>query len=124
MSGDVCCIRRIASIRTITYPVLALAERILLCSSYSRQEISSFIRGVGVPFASCSFEHRIHSSLQAFYVPNKDRKNLSVLVTATVRKVLTTTSSNGNVIATGVEFEYNGTAYDVNAKKEVIVSSG
>ncbi len=112
------------SVLTITDPTLCSAEWILLCSSYSRQEVSSFIRDFGVLFPSYGFQHRVHSSLQAFYIPNKDRKNLSVLVTATVRKVLTTTSSNGNVIATGVEFEYDGTVYDVNAKKEAIVSSG
>nr|ALJ82905.1 choline dehydrogenase [Irpex lacteus] len=80
----------------------------------------------GFFFAPVTHDKKSHRSYatSAFYVPNKDRKNLNVLVTATVRKVLTTTSSNGNVIATGVEFEYNGTVYDVNAKKEVIVSSG
>lgn len=49
---------------------------------------------------------------------------MNVLVTATVRRVLTTASPSGDLIATGVEFEYEGKVYDVNARKEVIVSSG
>ena len=80
------------------------------------------LRYVVLPRVSRSTALKI--ALKAFYVPNKDRRNLNVLVTAPVRRVLTTASPSGDLIATGVEFEYEGKVYDVNARKEVIVSSG
>ncbi|KAI0347718.1 alcohol oxidase [Trametopsis cervina] len=63
-------------------------------------------------------------AVPAFYLPNKDRKNLTVLVTATVHRVLSKTSSEGAFVATGVEFEYGGQVHTVHANKEVILSSG
>ncbi|KAI0684709.1 4-nitrobenzyl alcohol dehydrogenase-like protein [Cytidiella melzeri] len=67
--------------------------------------------------------HRSYSTT-AFYVPNKDRENLNVLITATVRRVLFTPEQSGNLIATSVEFEHGGKVYEVNAKQEIIVSAG
>lgn len=64
------------------------------------------------------------SFCQAFYAPAKDRPNFSVLVTAPVNKVLSKTDTNGQLTATGVEFEYEGKPYVVHAKKEVILSAG
>ncbi|KAI0089283.1 GMC oxidoreductase [Irpex rosettiformis] len=80
----------------------------------------------GFFFAPVSHDQKSQRSYSttAFYVPNKDRENLSVLVNASVRKVHTATSPESNLIATGVEFEYEGNVYDVNARKEVIISSG
>ncbi|KAI0072989.1 alcohol oxidase [Panus rudis PR-1116 ss-1] len=60
----------------------------------------------------------------AFYLPNQDRQNLSVLVTAHVNKVLTEKKDDGKVIVTGVEFQYGGKVHTVNVNKEVILSAG
>ncbi|KAI0687618.1 GMC oxidoreductase [Cytidiella melzeri] len=62
----------------------------------------------------------------AYYEPNAHRTNLTVLVTATARRVLFSASANqnGEVEATGVDFEYGGKVYDVSAKKEVLLCAG
>ncbi|KAI0682713.1 GMC oxidoreductase [Cytidiella melzeri] len=75
------------------------------------------------PVTHDSKSHRSYSTT-AFYVPNKDRENLNVLITATVRRVLFTPEPSGNLIATSVEFEHGGEVYEVNAKQEVVVSAG
>lgn len=54
----------------------------------------------------------------------KDRSNLTVLVSASVHQILSKTGSGGNLAATGVEFEYDGKTHVVNAKKEVVLSTG
>ncbi|EKM52126.1 uncharacterized protein PHACADRAFT_212710 [Phanerochaete carnosa HHB-10118-sp] len=61
----------------------------------------------------------------AYYLPNKDRKNLTVLVRALVSKILTEDGADGKLNAAGVEFIYDDTkTYVVHAKKEVILSAG
>ncbi|TCD71197.1 hypothetical protein EIP91_012147 [Steccherinum ochraceum] len=60
----------------------------------------------------------------AFYLPNKHRSNLHVLTFAHVVRVITEPTASGDLIATGVEFLYNGQPYVANANKEVIVSAG
>jgi len=60
----------------------------------------------------------------AFYLPNKDRKNLTVLVTATVHRILSSTDSNGELTATGVEFEFGGQIRQVFARTDVVISAG
>ncbi|KAI0085565.1 alcohol oxidase [Irpex rosettiformis] len=61
----------------------------------------------------------------AFYQPNASRPNLTVLVTATARQVLLSSAdANGEVRATGVEFEHGGKVHQVHANKEVILSAG
>ncbi|GJE93556.1 GMC oxidoreductase [Phanerochaete sordida] len=60
----------------------------------------------------------------AFYLPNKDRKNLFVLTDAHVHRVLTEPGTNGNLTATGVEFRHDGNTHTARAAKEVIVSAG
>ncbi len=57
-------------------------------------------------------------------MPNKDRPNLSVLVSAHVHRLLTQMTSDGNICATGVEFEHNSSIHAVNAKREVILCAG
>ena len=62
---------------------------------------------------------------QAYYLPNKDRKNLCVLTEALVTRIISEVHGNASeVVATGVEFEHNGTKHFVGASKEVIVSAG
>lgn len=61
---------------------------------------------------------------QAFYIPNKDRPNLSVMVNATVYRVLTQQTGNGQLSAIGIEFDYDNQIYFVNAREEVILSAG
>jgi choline dehydrogenase-like flavoprotein len=63
-------------------------------------------------------------SARAYYEPNKDRPNLTVLTDALVSKIEFDNSGSGDVTATGVQFLVNGTKYTVKANKEVIVSGG
>ncbi|KAI0337693.1 alcohol oxidase [Trametopsis cervina] len=64
----------------------------------------------------------------AYYTPNASRPNLTVLVTAPVRRVLLSTSLDaaGLRTATGVEFSHAGGAevFSVNAAKEVLLAAG
>ncbi|TFK47587.1 alcohol oxidase [Heliocybe sulcata] len=60
----------------------------------------------------------------AFYLPNVDRPNFSVLVEATVNRLITTNNGDGLVVATGVEFKHNGQRYTVQAGKEVVLCAG
>ncbi|KAJ3556843.1 hypothetical protein NM688_g1798 [Phlebia brevispora] len=60
----------------------------------------------------------------AFYVPNKDRPNFSVLISAYARRVLTAETGSGALSAVGVEFEYEGQVHCVNAREEVILCAG
>ncbi|KAI0689397.1 alcohol oxidase [Cytidiella melzeri] len=61
----------------------------------------------------------------AFYQPNAHRTNLTVLVTALARRVLLSDADpNGEVTATGVEFEHGGKVYEVKANNEVVLSAG
>ena len=60
----------------------------------------------------------------AFYLPNKDRSNLSVLVGANGRRVLTERTANQKLSAIGVEFGYGGATYVVNAREDVILCAG
>ena len=61
---------------------------------------------------------------QAFYLPNKDRPNLTVMVHAPVRHILTDKAGNGKSSAVGVVFEHDGKTHTVNAIEEVILSAG
>jgi choline dehydrogenase-like flavoprotein len=56
---------------------------------------------------------------RGYYEANKERPNLKVLCEALVNKV-----NIDGTTATGVNFRYGGNTYDVNVKKEVIVSGG
>ncbi|KAJ7048088.1 GMC oxidoreductase [Mycena amicta] len=61
----------------------------------------------------------------AYYLPNKERKNLVILTEATVARVLFAESAPGKELtATGVEFIHDGKTLQVHAKKEVILSAG
>ena len=60
---------------------------------------------------------------QAFYDPNKDRTNLTILTSALAHHVILT-QVDDDVTATGVEFGYNGKVYTVNAKRDVILCAG
>ena len=105
-----------------------------------------FNQPVGTYFAPCNYDVRtntrsyattvsslpIHatatlnlaSTCQAYYLPNKDRPNLAVLVAARVNRILP--SSDGGLVfsAERVEFEYGGELHTVRAKKEIILSAG
>ena len=59
----------------------------------------------------------------AFIDPNPHPNNLHIVSKAMVTKVLFT-QINGNLTATGVQFQKNGINYTVNANREVIVSAG
>ena len=62
-------------------------------------------------------------NLQAYYLPNKDRDNLKVLCGALALRLLTK-GGDGDLVAEGVEFEYDGKVYSVYSNGEVILSAG
>ncbi|KAF7970350.1 hypothetical protein HWV62_24322 [Athelia sp. TMB] len=61
----------------------------------------------------------------AYYVPNKDRKNFTVLTEAFASRVLfADANGDADITATGVEFIHEEKTYTVHAKKEVVLSAG
>ncbi|KAF7797941.1 hypothetical protein EIP86_009148 [Pleurotus ostreatoroseus] len=61
----------------------------------------------------------------AYYLPNKDKPNLKVLTSAQVSKILFSDVKDGeDIVATGVEFIFEGKKYVVYANKEVILAAG
>ncbi|EIM84584.1 GMC oxidoreductase [Stereum hirsutum FP-91666 SS1] len=64
-------------------------------------------------------------AVTAYYLPAKDRKNLTVLTGATASRVLFSDKVDGkDLTATGVEFLFGSKPYTVHASKEVILSAG
>lgn len=61
---------------------------------------------------------------KAFYLPNKDRQNFAVLVSAHVNRVVPASDQEAEFKAESVEFEHKGQVYTVHANKEVILSAG
>ena len=62
--------------------------------------------------------------MQAYYIPNKDRPNLTVLIQAHVLKVLTENDPSGKLKALGVLFQYQDQTHETRVKREVILSAG
>ncbi|EKM52445.1 uncharacterized protein PHACADRAFT_211701 [Phanerochaete carnosa HHB-10118-sp] len=60
----------------------------------------------------------------AYYMPNRDRPNLTVLPDAHVARVISDKDTNGNLTVTGVEFLHGEKCYVVHVNKEAIVSAG
>ncbi|TCD68304.1 hypothetical protein EIP91_011163 [Steccherinum ochraceum] len=60
----------------------------------------------------------------AFYKPNSNRPNLLVLARAHVHRVVTKKLENGDVTATGVEFNHEGKNSVVHVGKDVVVCAG
>ena len=64
-------------------------------------------------------------STTAYLIPNSARKNLAVLTSALVAKIIWAADKQaGSVIASGVTFISGGKTYTVKARKEVIISGG
>ncbi|KDN45610.1 GMC oxidoreductase [Tilletiaria anomala UBC 951] len=64
-------------------------------------------------------------SAAAYFWPNSNRPNLKVLTGALVDKIMFNQNSIGNnLVASGVNFQYNGASYTVPVRKEVILSAG
>ncbi|CDO76652.1 GMC oxidoreductase [Trametes cinnabarina] len=83
----------------------------------------------GTYFAPCTYDLKTHTrsyAATAFYLPNKDRPNFTVLVSAQVNRVIPSSDDDGESDFTAelVEFEYEGQVYTVHAKKEVILCAG
>jgi choline dehydrogenase-like flavoprotein len=66
---------------------------------------------------------RSHAGI-AYYDPVSSRPNLHLKENAMVEKVLLSKSSDGSVIATGVQYKVNGQSQISHARKEVILSAG
>lgn len=66
----------------------------------------------------------VPSYFQAFYLPNKERPNLTVLLNANCERIVTEELSDGGLKATGVEFSHHGKKYFVQSAKEVVLSAG
>lgn len=80
----------------------------------------------GVFFAPHTVDQASHTrsySTTAYYLPNANRPNFQVLLSAHVSKIIT--DSTGQLLAAkGVEFSHSGQTYIANARKEVILSAG
>ncbi|ORX92493.1 hypothetical protein BCR34DRAFT_254059 [Clohesyomyces aquaticus] len=63
-------------------------------------------------------------SARAYYEPNAERANLSLLTEALVTRVEFEKSGSGNATATGVKVSVNGNEHTIKAKREVIVCGG
>lgn len=61
---------------------------------------------------------------QAFYLPNQDRPNLTVLTNAHVNRVVPSPDSGSQFVAESVEFKHEDQTYLVRAKKEIVLSTG
>ncbi|KAI0650509.1 GMC oxidoreductase [Trametes meyenii] len=80
----------------------------------------------GVYYAPCTYNPATHTrsyAATAFYTPNKDKSNFTVLVSAHVNRVIPA-SGDSEFTAESVEFEHEGQIYTVRANKEVILSAG
>ncbi|EKM52185.1 uncharacterized protein PHACADRAFT_128404 [Phanerochaete carnosa HHB-10118-sp] len=65
------------------------------------------------------------SAATAYYMPVKDRANLTILTQALASKVVFSGSDHDqNLVATGVEFVYGGQSYVAHSVREVIISAG
>jgi choline dehydrogenase-like flavoprotein len=60
----------------------------------------------------------------AYYLPNADRPNWRVAVSALVTRAILEKTESGELEATGVEIVLAGRKFVVEAKKEVIFSAG
>jgi choline dehydrogenase-like flavoprotein len=61
----------------------------------------------------------------AYYTKNLDNTNFVVLTGAQATKInFSPNKRDGNIVATGIDFQINGTTYVVNVTKEVILSAG
>lgn len=59
-----------------------------------------------------------------YYQPAKDRANLTVLVGAHVCRINNRENENGKLTATGVDFLYQGSQYEVSCAREVCICAG
>ena len=60
----------------------------------------------------------------AYYVPASHRPNLTVITSATVNRILSTSKDTDNFIATGVQVTVEGKTHNFKARKEVILAAG
>ncbi|KAI9068482.1 GMC oxidoreductase [Trametes sanguinea] len=82
---------------------------------------------VGTYYTPITYDPKTHTrsyATTAFYLPNKDRPNLTVLPSAYVSRVLPSSQSTSEFKAEAVEFRHNGQVYTVRANKEIILSAG
>ncbi|KAI0331244.1 GMC oxidoreductase [Cubamyces sp. BRFM 1775] len=81
----------------------------------------------GTFFTPCNYDIRTNTrsyATTAYYLPNKDRPNLIVLVCARVNRILPSCDSGRAFSAERVEFEHEGKVHTVSAKREIILSAG
>ncbi|RDW61981.1 alcohol oxidase-2 [Coleophoma cylindrospora] len=70
--------------------------------------------------------HQRSYAATAYYLPASQRPNLRVITGAFVEKILFKNEygKEGDVLATGASYSTNGTSFNINAKREVILSAG
>jgi choline dehydrogenase-like flavoprotein len=81
----------------------------------------------GVSFQPNTIDPLTHTrtyAATAYYLPNKDRENLNVAVSALVTRVVLEKTASGEFEATGVEVQSTGRKFIIKAKREVILSTG
>ncbi|KAI0331245.1 GMC oxidoreductase [Cubamyces sp. BRFM 1775] len=82
---------------------------------------------IGTYFAPCTYDLKTHTrtyATSAFYIPNKDRPNFTVLVSAHVNRIIPASDQGAEFKAESVEFEHKGQVYTAHANREVILSAG
>ncbi|KAJ7139327.1 alcohol oxidase [Mycena epipterygia] len=76
------------------------------------------------PITVCPNQRVRSYSANKYYQPNASRKNLVVVVSAHVTKILTEMNVQDFATAVGVEFLHDNTSYTAKVRKEVILSAG
>ena len=63
-------------------------------------------------------------AVTAYYLPSKDRPNLTVLPGAHVARVLSHTDTDGTLTVTGVEFIHGKKMHVVHVNQEAVLCAG
>ncbi|CDO73776.1 GMC oxidoreductase [Trametes cinnabarina] len=81
----------------------------------------------GTYYAPITYDPKTHMrsyATTAFYLPNKDRPNLTVLSSAYASRVLPSSQNASDFTAEAVEFRHEGEVYTARAAQEIILSAG
>ncbi|KAJ6002503.1 hypothetical protein N7451_005050 [Penicillium sp. IBT 35674x] len=99
------------------------------------------VKGLGYPMTSDPFSGKLCGgytnaatidpatkarsySASAYYLPVKERANLSLITGAQVSKVILESLASGEIAATGVQYSINGQTVTARARKEVVLAGG
>ena len=74
----------------------------------------------------CFRQNTYLTALKAYYEPSSTRTNLFILSTAYAHRLVTIGEGDGNIVATGVEFNHGDErkVHVAHARREVIIAAG